>query len=285
MIDHDVSYRTVRRGRLEMKVATDRTDPQGPVEVCLTAIGVTYPTASGSIKAVTNVDLICKPSSFTCIVGPSGCGKSTLLTVVAGLRRPTVGVVTVHGDPVSGPVQDLGFVFQRDLLLEWRTVLDNVLLQVELRGWPAKKYRNRAVHLLELVGLSDFLQRYPRELSGGMRQRVAICRALIHQPRVLLMDEPFGSVDAITREQLNVDVAKICEGSGATTLFVTHSIDEAAFLGDSIVVMSPRPGTIVGRIDVALPRPRETSVRSTEAFFSYMRAARAILERDAGAHS
>jgi len=242
-------------------------------------IGVTFAHGGAEIRALAGVDLKIPGGAFVSMIGPSGCGKSTLLLVTAGLLKPTNGYVQIGGQPVTKPHEALGMVFQRDLLLEWRTVLGNVLLQVELRARSAKAYRDRAMELLDLVDLSGFAHRYPRELSGGMRQRVAICRALVHEPRILLMDEPFGAVDALTREQLNVDLAQLCHQFGATTIFVTHSIEEAVFLGDRVVIFSPRPGRVMEDMDIRLPRPRIEATRNTESFFEHMKQARAVLRQ------
>ena len=191
---------------------------------------------------------------FLSIVGPSGCGKSTLAMLIAGLMRPTSGVIAVDGRAVSRPQTELGIVFQNAVLLAWRSALDNVLLQVEMRGLAARQYRDRAMELLRSVGLDGFERRLPHELSGGMRQRVAICRALIHDPPLLLMDEPFGALDALTRDQMTLDIQGICARGGKTVLFITHSITEAVFLSDRVLVMTPRPGRIDTTIDVDLPR-------------------------------
>ncbi|MBL8672007.1 MAG: ABC transporter ATP-binding protein [Alphaproteobacteria bacterium] len=216
--------------------------------------------------ALDGIDLTVARGEFVAIVGPSGCGKSTLLRMVAGLIPATSGSLAVSGQPVAGPVTDLGVVFQSPTLLDWRTIIDNVLVQVQLRGLPVERYRDKAMALLAQVGLEEFAQRRPRELSGGMRQRTAIARALIHDPPLLLMDEPFGALDALTREQMRIDLEALWLRSQKTVLFVTHSIDEAVLLADRVVVMTPRPGRIDRVVEVALPRPRGLDGRRLPGF-------------------
>jgi NitT/TauT family transport system ATP-binding protein len=210
----------------------------------------------GSLEVLCPLDLTIDPGEFVAILGPSGCGKSTLLSLMSGLVSPTSGHIVVDGERLVGTNTDSGVVFQKDLLLEWRTALDNVLLQVQMRGLSVNSYRARAVELLEMVGLEDFAHVRPRGLSGGMRQRVALCRALLHHPRLLLLDEPFGALDALTREQLNVDVSRIVASANTTVVLVTHSIEEAVFLADRVLVMSPRPGRVLAELEVGVPRPR-----------------------------
>lgn len=214
---------------------------------------------------------------FVSVVGPSGCGKSTLLMLVAGLLPVTSGSLSVNSKPVRKAVTDLGIVFQQDLLMEWRSALRNVLIQGELRGIPDKEIRPKALKLLEMVGLEGFVDTYPQELSGGMRQRVAICRALVHQPPLLLMDEPFGSLDALTRDQMAMDLQRIWRGTDSTVLFITHSIPEAIFLSDRVLVFSPRPGQIVDEIRVGFPRPRRMALRETSEFGGLVQRVRAQL--------
>lgn len=237
-----------------------------------------YPTTDGEIHALDTIDLDIFESEFISVLGPSGCGKSTLLMLIAGLISPTSGTITINGDKVLGPYTDLGIVFQQDLLLDWRFVLDNILLQIEIRRLKRSAYEQRALELLQRVGLTDFAKRYPRELSGGMRQRVSICRALVHDPPLLLMDEPFGALDALTRDQMNLDLLRIWDQSRKTVFFVTHSIPEAVFLSDRVLVMSARPGRIVEFIHIDLPRPRHLSVRDMPEFTSYNRRIREIFQ-------
>jgi NitT/TauT family transport system ATP-binding protein len=216
------------------------------------------------------------PSELCSVVGPSGCGKSTLLMLVAGLYRPTGGRVLINGQAVTKPWDGVGMVFQRDVLLEWRSVLDNVLLPIEVKRWPKKAFRDQALALLALVGLGEFASAYPDQLSGGMRQRVAICRALIHDPPLLLMDEPFGALDALTREKLNVDLLRLTTESAKTVIFVTHSIEEAVLLSDQVVVMSPRPGTVVRTFKIDLPKPRNLSTRSDARYHALVHEIREV---------
>ncbi|MFE7216433.1 ABC transporter ATP-binding protein [Streptomyces sp. NPDC001698] len=223
----------------------------------LDAVQVRFRTKKRDVTALREVSLDVAPGEFVAIVGPSGCGKSTLLKLVAGLLRPSSGAVRLHGEDVTAPRPDIGYVFQRAALLEWRTVRRNILLQAEMRKMPADRARARAAELIEMTGLTGFEDAYPHELSGGMQQRVALCRALLHEPPVLLMDEPFGALDALTREQMNVELNRIWRETGTTVLLVTHSISEAAYLADRVAVMSARPGTITEIIDVGLPPERD----------------------------
>ena len=216
--------------------------------------------------ALLAVDLEIARGEFLAVVGPSGCGKSTLMRLVAGLMPLTSGRIEVHGTPVVAPVTDVGIVFQKPVLLDWRTVLDNVLLQPELRGRVTTADRGRAMELLAAVGLDGFEGAYPRQLSGGMQQRASIARALVHDPALLLMDEPLGALDALTREQMRIDLEELWLQSGKTVVFITHSIDEAVLLADRVVVMSPRPGRIERVIPVPLPRPRGLDGRKDPHF-------------------
>ena len=216
--------------------------------------------------ALDRIDLTVAQGEFVALVGPSGCGKSTLLRIIAGLLRHTSGSVLLNGREVAGAQTDLGIVFQSPVLLEWRNILGNVMLQLELRGLDPKAYVTRAHELLAKVGLGEFHDRRPRELSGGMRQRAAIVRALIHDPPLLLMDEPFGALDALTREQMRIDLEELWMQTGKTMVFITHSIDEAVLLADRVIVMSPRPGRIEQVYDIALARPRGLAARSHPLF-------------------
>jgi NitT/TauT family transport system ATP-binding protein len=242
----------------------------GRVYVDLRGVAKTYRKGHGvaarETHALEAVDLAIREGEFLAIVGPSGCGKSTLLRIIAGLHSASSGEVLVGGRRVAGPQTDLGIVFQSPVLLEWRNVLDNVLVQLELRGLDPKPYRERAMKLLAQVGLADFADRHPHELSGGMRQRVAIVRALIHDAPLLLMDEPFGALDALTREQMRLDLEALWMASKKTVVFITHSIDEAVLLADRVVVMSPRPGRIERVMDIRMPRPRGFDARRHPVF-------------------
>ncbi|HYD57924.1 MAG TPA: ABC transporter ATP-binding protein [Burkholderiales bacterium] len=232
----------------------------------------TFATRDGAATtAVDSVDLHIGGAEFVSLLGPSGCGKSTLLSLIAGLIQPSAGRIEVGGVHVTAPYTNIGIVFQSDLLLDWRTVLGNVLVQFEMRGQDPRPHEARARELIASVGLKGFESRYPWELSGGMRQRVSICRGLIHDPPLLLMDEPFGALDALTREQLQVDLQRIWQNTKKTVVFVTHSISEAVFLSDRVVVMTPRPGRIREVLRIDLPRPRGLDVRDTEAFAANVR--------------
>ena len=230
-----------------------------------------------TVTALEDINLTVNENEFVTIVGPSGCGKSTLLKLVAGLAPVTRGTIRIHGKPVSGPFPDVGFVFQQPVLLPWRNVLDNVLFSIEMLGLNQKDYRRRALELLELAGLSGFENKYPRELSGGMQQRVSICRALIHDPSLLLMDEPFGALDAMTREEMSIELLRIWEERRKTILFVTHSIPEAILLGDRVVVMTPRPGRIARVLEIDLPRPRDLDLEFTGEFRRYSDEVRSLI--------
>jgi NitT/TauT family transport system ATP-binding protein len=218
------------------------------------------------IVALKDLDFHIVRGEFVTVVGPSGCGKSTLLKIMAGILTSGTGSLTFGGAAVTGPSRQVGVVFQAPVLLPWRTVLENVLLPIDVQRRDRASHLERARGLLRMVGLNGFETRYPAELSGGMQQRVGIVRALVHDPELLLMDEPFGALDAMTREQLNLDLLRIWADSGKTIMLVTHSIPEAVFLADRVIVMSPRPGRIVDIVNVALPRPRGLSIMSTPEF-------------------
>lgn len=230
--------------------------------------GVSKVFSRGNVETVAleGVDLSIAKSEFVAIVGPSGCGKSTLMRLIAGLAKPTDGTITVDGQPVQGAITNLGIVFQKAVLLEWRNVLKNVLLQVEMRGLNPADYEQQAKRLLASVGLAGFEDRFPHELSGGMQQRAGIVRALIHDPPLLMMDEPFGALDALTREQMRIDLEELWLATKKTVLFITHSIDEAVLLADRVVVMSPRPGRVETIIPIDLPRPRGLAARKSPVF-------------------
>jgi NitT/TauT family transport system ATP-binding protein len=246
--------------------------------VSLRGLRKVYPSAQGDIVALDGVDLAVAGGTFVSIVGPSGCGKSTLLMIVAGLVSFSAGQVAVGGAPVTRPVTDVGIVFQRDLLFDWRTVLGNIMLQADIRGLDRRRARDKALTLLEKVGLKGFEGHYPWQLSGGMRQRVAICRALLHDAGLLLLDEPFGALDALTRDEMNLDLQRIWLQDRRTTILVTHSISEAVFLSDRVTVMSPRPGRIVEDVTIDLPRPRTLELRDTAQFGDYQRRIRKSIE-------
>jgi len=222
----------------------------------LNNVGKVYDTQDGVVEACADVSLEIRESEFVAVVGPSGCGKTTLMKMVAGLVPRSSGSITVGGRRVDRPQTDVGIVFQESILLDWRNVLENVMLQVDIRRLDRSRYEPVARHLLEATGLQGFEERKPFELSGGMRQRVSICRALVHDPPLLLMDEPFGALDALTREQISMDIQRVWMEKRKTALHITHSIPEAVLLADRVVVMGPRPGRIVEIIDIDLPRPR-----------------------------
>lgn len=222
----------------------------------LSGVSRIFDGRSGRVEALRGIDLDIADGEFVAVLGRSGCGKSTLLRLVAGLLPVTAGEITVADTPVTHPRPDVAMLFQRPALLPWRTVLDNVLLPVEIFGWKRVQHRDRARQLLELTGLAGFEKRLPHELSGGMQQRVSLCRSLIGEPRVMLMDEPFSALDALTREELSGELQRVHMETSATVIFVTHSIEEAVLLADRVVVLSPRPGRIRAIVDVSIPRPR-----------------------------
>jgi NitT/TauT family transport system ATP-binding protein len=243
-------------------------------------VGKTYGSGARQTIALAPIDLDVAVGEFVAIVGPSGCGKSTLLRLTAGLIPRTGGDLRVFGRAVNGPVTDLGIVFQQPILLEWRNVLDNVLFQIDMRGLDRAQYRPRALALLEAVGLADFADRRPYELSGGMKQRASIARSLVHEPPLLMMDEPFGALDALTREQMRIDLERLWMDTKKTVVFITHSIDEAVLLADRVVVMSPRPGRIEQIMPIDIERPRGLSARKDPRFLQAVDAITEIfLER------
>ena len=255
---------------------------RAPALIQARGLSKTYVTGSGEVTALKSLDFEIYDGEFVSVVGQSGCGKSTLLKVLAGLLPYTAGSVELNGKPLRGPTPQAAVVFQSPVLLPWRTVLDNVLLPIEFRKWPMASYRQSAADLLAMVGLSEFAQRYPFELSGGMQQRTAIVRALVQDPRLLLMDEPFGALDAMTREQMNLELMRIWSKSGKTVIFITHSIAEAIFLSDRVIAMTARPGTIADVITINLPRPRELSVINTDHFGRYAAKLRSLLDAQGG---
>jgi NitT/TauT family transport system ATP-binding protein len=255
-----------------------RQSTAGVVEkIKIQGLHKTYLTKTGRTVALQNVDLTIGGDEFIALVGPSGCGKSTLLRLVSALIKPSKGKIFMDGAPVTGPSHDVGIVFQQAVLLPWRNVLDNVLLPAEILGLDMKKAKERAHQLLELVGLKGFEMRGPHELSGGMQQRAAICRALIHNPSVLLMDEPFAALDALTREELGFELLRIWAVEKKTIIFVTHNISEAILLSDRVVAMSPRPGRISEIVEVDLPRPRTIDMEFTQQFKGYSDRVRAVI--------
>ncbi len=261
---------------MDTAAAARRPDANVRPLVSVDNVGVTYVSSRGQVEALRGVGFDLRAGEFLSILGPSGCGKSTLLKLVAGLERPTEGTVTFGGATLSGPPEGLGIVLQRDVLLDWRTVLDNVLLVAEFQRRDLRALRPKALDILARFGLESFADRHPWELSGGMRQRASICRALLTDPTLLLMDEPFGALDAMTRDDLNIELARLWQETRKTVMFITHSIAEAVFLSDRIVVMSRNPGQVVEVIDIDLPRPRSLSVRETARFSAYTKGIRHV---------
>ena len=230
------------------------------------------------ITALKDLNIDIPAGEFLAIVGPSGCGKSTLLRLLAGLDRKTHGEMELGGNSIDGPRKDIGFVFQTATLLAWRNVLENILLPVDVLNLRRTDYYGRAMQLIEMAKLAGFEKKYPWELSGGMQQRVAICRSLINQPRLMLMDEPFGALDAMTRESMNSELEDIWRNIGQTIVLITHSIPEAVFLGTRVAIMSARPGTIVDVLSIDLPRPRTLDMTTSEEFSRHVRQIRSILD-------
>jgi NitT/TauT family transport system ATP-binding protein len=253
---------------------------QGQPYLEVSQVGHTFPDG---VEAIDSISLTVFAGAFVCLVGSSGVGKSTLLKTLGGLLEPTDGQVYVNG---SGPRQNnelkdpIGIVFQRDNLMPWRTVVDNVRLPLELQGVRRYEATQRVDEMISLVGLEGFEESYPAQLSGGMAQRVALARALVHRPQLLLLDEPFGALDALTRERMSQELLRIWHAMPVTVFMVTHSIPEAVFLADEILVMTGRPGTVTARIHIALPRPRQLDIQSTTAFQEYAAAVRAAIEAD-----
>jgi NitT/TauT family transport system ATP-binding protein len=248
--------------------------------VIFRGVSVSYGRRNDVVQAVSDVDLTIADGEFVSIVGPSGCGKSTLLRTVADLLAPTTGTVTIAGKTPRAVRLEraVGFVFQDAALLEWRTIVDNVMLPLEIAGVPYADRHKRATDLIALVGIAGFERSYPRQLSGGMRQRASIARAMSTDPAVLLMDEPFGALDQITRDRLNLELLELSQREHMTVVFVTHSIAEAVLLSDRVVIMSPRPGRIRSILEIDLPRPRRLEVRSDPRFVELARIGLAELE-------
>jgi len=247
--------------------------PDGEV-IGIEGVSLTYRSRNAEVQALDNISFAATDREFVALLGPSGCGKSTLLKLISGLIRQSSGVIRVNGRPIDGPTPSIGIVFQSPLLMAWRTVLQNVLLQIEIRDLRVADYRAAARDLIRLVGLDGFEDAHPHQLSGGMQQRVGLCRALIHDPDLLIMDEPFGALDAMTRELMNAELQRIWIERRKTVLFITHSISEAVFLADRVLVMSPRPGRLVGEIVVDLPRPRTVATTELPDFVHFTREVR-----------
>lgn len=275
MNGHDTAHLYVDPHRADGRAAA--ADAR-EVVLRLSGVALTYRDADDEpVHALTGIDLDVCDNEFLVVVGPSGCGKSTLLKLMVGLLRPTAGRVFHRGREVQDTLQDVGMVYQSPLLLPWRSVLDNVLLPVEILKWDRREHEPKARAILESVGLGGFLDKKPRQLSGGMQQRVGLCRALITDPALLLMDEPFAALDALTRDEMARELARLWEQRKKTVVFVTHSIPEAVLLADRIIVMSPRPGRIARTIDVDLPRPRANGRKLGAAFEDYVESIRDII--------
>lgn len=240
--------------------------------IVLRNIQKSYESREGSIPAIEDVTFEVEEGDFVVIVGPSGCGKSTLLKIIAGLLDYDEGSIKLRGEEISGPVRDIGMIFQEPALLRWKTVINNVLAPIELMGMNKKEYRQKAEELLQLTNLAGFKNKYPSELSGGMQQRVSICRSLVYDPSLILMDEPFGALDAMTREKMNLELLDIWRESKKTILFVTHSIPEAAFLADRVVALTDRPARINEEITVNLDRPRTLMTKTEDEYDEYTEA-------------
>jgi NitT/TauT family transport system ATP-binding protein len=254
------------RPRGHLRIAAEGTTRNGASGIELTGVSKTYRSREGDVPSLRPLDFRIDEGEFFVVVGPSGCGKSTLLKMISGLLPPSTGEIKVEGVPVTKPHGNVGIVFQSAMLLPWRTVLGNVMLPIDMKRLPRDKYLPRARELLKTVGLAGFENKLPWQLSGGMQQRASICRALVHDPKIMLMDEPFGALDAMTREKMNVELQRIQRETGKTVLLITHSIPEAVFLADRILVMTERPGAIAAIYDVPLPRPRTLEIMADPLF-------------------
>ena len=261
------------------------TIPSPDAVVEARGVGKVFTTRDGSVTALDGIDLAIGQGEFVSLIGPSGCGKSTLLRLIGDLTEPTSGEVRVNGKPASRARRDrdYGMVFQAPVLMDWRTITKNIELPLEIMGFPAEERRRRCAELLRLVELEGFADRHPWELSGGMQQRVAIARALAFDPKLLLMDEPFGALDEMTRERMNTELLNIWRRTNTTIVFVTHSIPEAVFLSTRVVVMSPRPGRISRVVDVDLAQPRTIDTRESPRYFELVTAVREALRHHEGA--
>lgn len=258
-------------------------DKEGCPYIKIQNLRKVYRTMSGeSIEALGSINIDIAEGEFIAVVGPSGCGKTTLLKILAGLIRRTEGQIILKGEEISGPRKDIGIVFQEPVLLPWRTILENIFLPIEILKQRKSHFVEKAFSLLNLVGLSGFENKYPMELSGGMQQRVAIARALIHNPSLLLMDEPFGALDAMTRENMNIELLSIWEKSQKTIFFITHSIPEAVFMADRVVVLSCRPGKILEIIQVELRRPRDIDMLGSDELGAYTKKIRHLFAASTG---
>jgi NitT/TauT family transport system ATP-binding protein len=248
-----------------------------PPLIAVEEVSRSFTSGARMVTALERVSFDIPAGNFVSIVGPSGCGKSTLLKIISGLLAPSSGKVSVSGRRVEQPLENVGMVFQAPVLLKWRSVLGNILLPVEFAKLDVASYTDKARALIKLVGLGGFEEMYPHELSGGMQQRASLCRALVTDPQLLLMDEPFGALDAMTRDELDMELLRIWEERKKTVLFVTHSIQEAVFLSDQVFVMSARPGKLLDTIAIDLPRPRTMEMMSSGGFGAYTLKIRSLL--------
>ncbi|MDB5598859.1 MAG: transporter ATP-binding protein [Xanthobacteraceae bacterium] len=265
---------TLNSAPMTTSAAPAATEAAARPVIEIKGVAKTYRTRDGDVPSLRPLDFTINDGEFVVVVGPSGCGKSTLLKMVAGLLPPSEGEIHIEGRVVTRPQRNVGIVFQSPLLLPWRSVLDNVMMPVEVKKLPRKEYGLRAMALLKMVGLIGFEKKYPWQLSGGMQQRAAICRALVHDPKIVLLDEPFGALDAMTRERMNVELQRIHRETGKTALLITHSIPEAVFLADRILVMTERPGAIAAVYDVPLKRPRTIDMMADPVFVALTQTVR-----------
>ncbi|MGM4961983.1 ABC transporter ATP-binding protein [Tardiphaga sp. 1201_B9_N1_1] len=249
-----------------LRVVSEQSAPSKASGINLSGVSKTYGTGDGQVQSLRPLDFHINDGEFFVVVGPSGCGKSTLLKLISGLLAPTSGEIHVDGNKVTEPHGDVGIVFQNALLLPWRNILNNVLMPIDMKNLSREKYIPRAKELLKMVGLEGFEKKLPWQLSGGMQQRASICRALVHDPKIMMMDEPFGALDAMTREKMNVELSRIQRTTGKTILLITHSIPEAVFLADKVLVMTERPGGIAAIYDVPLGRERTLDAMSNPIF-------------------
>ncbi|WP_441276875.1 ABC transporter ATP-binding protein [Tardiphaga sp. 172_B4_N1_3] len=249
-----------------LRVVSEQSAPSKASGINLSGVSKTYGTGDGQVQSLRPLDFHINDGEFFVVVGPSGCGKSTLLKLISGLLAPTSGEIHVDGKKVTEPHGDVGIVFQNALLLPWRNIINNVLMPIDMKNLPRAQYIDRAKQLLKMVGLEGFEKKLPWQLSGGMQQRASICRALVHDPKIMMMDEPFGALDAMTREKMNVELSRIQRTTGKTILLITHSIPEAVFLADKVLVMTERPGGIAAIYDVPLGRERTLDAMSNPIF-------------------
>jgi NitT/TauT family transport system ATP-binding protein len=262
----------------ESLVEADTSDPLREAVLSLDGIGHVFPKGTDRLIALHGINLDIGAGEFVSLVGPSGCGKSTLLKIIAGLLTPTVGTVQFEGSPIIGPRDEIGLMFQTPTLFAWRTAIRNITLPLEIRRKVGPDWDRRVTEVIDLVRLNGFEQHYPRELSGGMQQRVALSRLLVSDPHLMLLDEPFGALDEFTREHLNVELARISDHESKTTIFVTHNIAEAVFLSDRVVVMASHPGRILDVVDTQLPRPRLAAVRKSTSYTEIVNQIREALD-------